>query len=519
MATEDSDVKENIEETVTDNKSLEVKTEYTLMQGSTDVKHIILKTIGNVICSIIVILALAFTIFSILNVDNSSVANGISVLGVDISGLDKETAITKINQEFSKKLSNNITLKHDDFEASLSPDQLEVSLDVEGAVTAAFELGSGSNIFSNGIKKLSLLINNNDIIPDLTINESNLINALDGISKDLPDAVKESSYYIEDNNLIITPGKAGVVVDTETMTQTIKNSINNLSYVNEPIEIVTIAQEPEEINIENIYNEIKKDPVDASYVAETHVVYPEEDGLDFAISLDEAKELLASGTAEEYTIPLSVLKPSVTTDMIGMEAFPDLLASFSTKYATSNKDRTTNLILASNKVNGTVLLPGETFSYNTTVGERTIAAGYKEAAIYQDGEVVSGLGGGICQISSTLYNAVLYANLEVVERRNHQFVPSYVSAGRDATVVYGSQDFKFKNNRNYAIKIVSSVGGGVAKFEIYGLREENDYEVVISSSVTSRTSSSLTSATYKTLKQNGATVSSEVVSRDTYKVH
>ena len=105
-------------------------------------------------------------------------------------------------------------------------------------------------------------------------------------------------------------------------------------------------------------------------------------------------------------------------------------SQYSTSYSTKNQKRTTNLRLAANKINGTVLMPGETFSYNKVVGERTIAAGYQEAPIYVSGKVVDGLGGGICQITTTLYNAVVYANLEIVERSNHQFVPSYAPASR-----------------------------------------------------------------------------------------
>ena len=92
-------------------------------------------------------------------------------------------------------------------------------------------------------------------------------------------------------------------------------------------------------------------------------------------------------------------------------------------------------------------MPGETFSYNQTLGARTAAAGFKNGKVYEGGEVVDGIGGGICQISSTLYNAVIMANLQTVERRNHQFVTSYVGPGRDATVVYGDIDYKFKNTR------------------------------------------------------------------------
>lgn len=101
-------------------------------------------------------------------------------------------------------------------------------------------------------------------------------------------------------------------------------------------------------------------------------------------------------------------------------------------------------------------MPGETFSYNQTVGERTIAAGYKEAGAYAGGKVVQDVGGGICQTSSTLYNAALLANLEIVDRSNHQFLTSYVDASRDATVAWGSIDFQFKNTRTYPIKIEAS---------------------------------------------------------------
>lgn len=222
---------------------------------------------------------------------------------------------------------------------------------------------------------------------------------------------------------------------------------------------------------------------------------------------------------EEYTIPLKVLYPNVTTNMIGTEAFPDLLSSYSTRYNSRDRDRTTNLILASNKINGTVLMPGETFSYNQVVGARTIAAGYKEAPIYVQGQVVDGLGGGICQITSTLYNAVLYANLDIVERSNHQFVPSYVTASRDATVVYGSIDFKFRNNRDYPIKLICSVANGVATFQIFGLKQIMTMKLFISSYETGRSANAIYSEAYKILKQNGQVVDKKLLSRDVYKRH
>ena len=298
-----------------------------------------------------------------------------------------------------------------------------------------------------------------------------------------------------------------------------KLAISDISNINNPIELVVKSQKPNSIDIEKIYNEIRKDPKDAYYTQNPFSVYPSENGLDFNISLNEAKAILNDKTKDEYTIPLKILYPKVTTNMIGTEAFPDLLSTFSTNYPASNKNRTTNLVLAANKINGTVLMPGETFSYNKVVGARTIAAGYKEAAIYVSGSVVDGLGGGICQITSTLYNAVVYANLEVTQRTNHQFVPSYVTASRDATVVYGSIDFQFKNNRNYPIKLVCSVSNGVANFKIFGLKQDDDCQVEISSYVTGKSSTAIYSEAYKILKRDGKVIGSQLLSKDTYKRH
>lgn len=495
----------------------EAQKEYENSPSSNKTKKIF-KIIENIIFLLIAIIVVAFTIFTIVNVDNSTVAKGVSILGLNVSGLSKSEALEKINTQISIALANDITLVHNDYETTISLEQLEVEFDTEGAVNSAFSASKGSNIFENSFKKLSLMVKPINITPEITLNEEILETAFSQISSQLPDSVIDSTYYIDENTLTITAGKYGVVVDEDSMANIMKDSIANLSYINNKIDIATIDKEPVLLNIDDVYNEIHKEAQDAYYTTDPYVVYPDETGIDFAISLDEAKQMLET-EQDEYQIPLKVLYPSVTTNMLGMEAFPDLLASYSTKYTTSNKDRTTNLTLASNKINGTVILPGETFSYNTVVGERTIAAGYKEAAIYQDGQVVNGLGGGICQISSTLYNAVLYSNLEIVERRNHQFVPTYVSAGLDATVVYGSQDFKFKNNRNYAIKIVSSVSNGVATVNIYGLSEADDYEVELSASVTNRTSTYLNAVAYKTLKKNGQVISTTVLSKDTYKVH
>lgn len=474
--------------------------------------------LGIVFISFIVIFFILFLGITLYISSSDKIITGIYIKGVEVAGLTKKQAIEKVTNEFNNVLPNNLTVVHGEYETQLNLDDLGANLNIEEAVNRAYNIGRDSNIFKNMGTIIKNLVAISDLELNVTVNTEQCTSILNDISTKLPDTVVQSSYYVEGNKLIITRGKSGNVVDVTPSIENIKNKIQDLTYASSKIELVTVAKDPDAIDIDKIHNEIYKEPVNAYYTTNPYVVYPHENGVDFNISVDEAKAML-NEVKDEYEIPLKYTAPSVTTNMIGTEAFPDLLAKFSTNYNARDTDRTTNLRLAAEKINGTVLMPGETFSYNTVVGERTIAAGYKEAAMYQNGEVVDGLGGGICQISTTLYNAVLYSNLEIVERRNHQFVPSYAKAGRDATVVYGSIDFKFKNTRNYPVKILCTVSGGVAKCEIYGLKENPDYDVEITSRVTETTATSIKSETYKTVRQNGQVISSERINKDTYKRH
>ncbi len=478
----------------------------------------VLGIFGILVFIVIILLIITFGIFTVYNANNNNIVSGVYIKNVDVSNLSKNEAKEKISSYINENLPENIALKHNDYETSIPLSSLNLSFDIDSAVDSAYSIGKNGNIFQNSFQSIKTMFTHTNIEPSYSIDIEQLETSLKDISSKLPDTVKESGYYIEGKNLIITPGSEGNIVNVSQMVSYIKNGLANLTLKDRTLDIATVIEKPSEINIDKIYEEIYKEPVDAYYTQEPYAVFPSENGMDFAISLDEAKAMLEE-PKDEYVIPLKILYPNVTTNMIGTEAFPDLLSTYSTKYSTRDKDRTTNLQLAANKINGTVLMPGEIFSYNQVVGERTIAAGYKEAPIYVSGEVVDGLGGGICQITSTLYNAVLYANLGIVSRSNHQFVPSYVTASRDATVVYGAIDFKFKNTRDYPIKITCSVSNGIATFNIYGLRSDNEYDVEISSRVTGSTTNAIYSEAYRILKQNGQVVKTELLSRDTYKRH
>lgn len=494
------------------------------------------KIITILICAIILVVAIfASTGFALFNINNTKIISNISIEGIEVGGLTKKEAEQKILEKIEKNVEQNIIVKTNDFEYQFQLSQIEAKYDTNKAIEDAYSIGRDGNIFKNNLEIFKRKIKNKNIEVGIDYNQELLDNIINEIAVKIPGAVEKPSYCIEDKKLTITKGKAGNTINKEKFKEEVIKRLE-LEKQNEPIELEIINVEPEAIDIDKIYSEVHKEAKNAYYTKDPFQVYPHVDGVDF--DLEAAREMLKEDK-EEYVIDLKITTPEITTNKIGSEAFPDLLSTFSTKYDASNTPRTTNLKLAMNKLNGVVVSPGETFSYNKTLGKRTAEAGYREAGGFAGGRVVQTLAGGICQISSTLYDAVVYANLEIVERHNHMFLAGYVGAGKDATVVYGAYDFKFKNTRKYPIMLKTSIGSGVARIDVFGIKEDVEYEVEISSKILSYTpfkvvrenDSSLApgkervaqngmngckSITYKILKLNGKEVSRTVLSSDTY---
>lgn len=489
-----------------------------------------------------ILVGILSTVFALINRDNETIFSGISVQGIDVSNLTIDEAKKKVSSIIGNHISEEISLQHNDFQTVILPEQFGVSFDVDSAVEQAYYIGKSDNLIKNNYTILSLLLKNYNISPSINYDEDLLNSLIDSINAQLPDRVVNPGYSIDGTNLVITSGKDGILISSSDLKDEILSFLNDISSKNETINIPVNNVGAEPINLDAIYKDIFKLPVDASYTINPYVVYPSSNGLDFAISMEDAKAII-SNQQDEYTIPLKITYPNVTTNQIGNEAFPDLLSQFSTSFTSSGYNRSNNIILSSAKLNGLVLMPGEEFSYNQAVGQRTKAAGFRKAGAYSNGKVVQEVGGGICQVSSTLYNAVLYANLEIVERTNHYFNPRYVKAGLDATVSWGGPDFRFKNNRNYPIRIVTDTSGKKLKVYIYGLKTDDDCTVVLDpryiSSVPYKTtyqkdpslatgetrvissgSNGCKTATYKYVyDKNGTLISSECISRDTYSPH
>ena len=167
-------------------------------------------------------------------------------------------------------------------------------------------------------------------------------------------------------------------------------------------------------------------------------------------------------------IPLKKGEPKIKDE--DFAKIKEIIGQYTTNFPSYQAARNTNIRLASSKIDGLILLPGEEFSFNTIVGRRTVKEGYREAPVLVNGRHDTGIGGGICQVSTTLYNAALFANLAITDRRNHSLASAYCPPGRDATVDFGSQDFKFKNTLDYPIAVARAMGKSSITFYILGTK-------------------------------------------------
>ena len=503
--------------------------------------HIILTIIVSAIFLITV-----STIFAIFNLKNTNIIKGVSIKSIDVSNLSKEDTIKQLTEALNKELISEIKFKYgEEYNVTLKPEQIEFKYNIEEVVEEAYNVGRKGNILQNNYSILYTNIFGRKLKINYTYNGDLLNQFVEDMKSKLPGIVVEPTYYIEEGKLIVTKGTDGIQVKSEDLKNQIIQAIlsRNVAEITDgftqEIEIPTEDVKASPIDMIAIHKEIYCEPKDAYFELEPYKIYPDVDGIDFAISPEEAQNQIISEDKNEYTFDLKITGAEKTLDDLGTEAFPYLISEFSTKYDARNRNRSTNLEIAANKINGKVLMPGEEFSFNKIVAKRTVEEGYKDAAIYADGGVVDGLAGGICQISSTLYNAVLFANLQVTERRNHSFTTSYVAAGRDATVVWGTTDFRFINSRSYPIKIEATVKNGVAEFKIHGMQEETEYDVKILPVTTQYIPYATVYeedptvvpgqqirrqaghqgykvTTYKELKLNGEVVSKEAISSDTY---
>lgn len=525
-----------LEESSSPEKSIDNENAFKLKKENPFKK--VLKSRLIIILSLVLLLSVFSIVFAISTGYSEKIISKVTINNIDVSKLNITEAENKLQQELQNYLSNMvIELKTADDTINIIPSDIDVSFDISKAVNEAFNLGRSSNIISDNYSVLSAKFKAKELNANLNYDEEKLNYIIDGIQSELKDGVIESSYELQDTNLIINSGKIGNRVKKDELKKKILTKI--ASYNNQTIDVPLEEGTPAPIDIEKIHQEVCRAPQDASLSNVNGKVTLTNHVLGVSFDLETAKEML-NEVKDEYIIPVTITKPKVLASDLGDQAFPNVLGACSTNFNSSDWSRSENIRIATKAMNGTVLMPGEVFSFNKIVGNTTADKGYKTGKIYANGGLQDGIGGGICQTSSTLYNAVLYANLGIVERRNHTYTVGYLPLGRDATIAYPVVDFKFKNNRTYPIKIKAWVSGGTVTFQILGIKQDGDYEVVLENSVLSYTpyetkyidDTSLSAGsqvkvqtgargakvqTYKILKRNGQVISRTLISTDTYK--
>lgn len=499
----------------------------------------------KIVLIILLILLLCVACFfgiGIWKANNGKILSGVYINAISVGGMTTEEAKEKLD-EHQKNLDSMIyLLTYGNREIEVKGKDIDLRY-VEGLVDTAYAYGKSGNVIENSITAVKDLFNSKYVVSgDILLNENALNEKLNVLLEEEKVTAENDTYEISEDKILVSKGHDGVTPNMSSIVQKILENAESAD-ARIRIEIDTNLQKAERIDFDELYKEVFVEKKDASYSQKDDgkVEYLEEIiGRSFN---QEAAENEYLNLKNDETMKIDIIKdePKVTTANLENVLFGDVLATYKTNYNASNVDRSTNLAVAAKNINGKILLPGEEFSYNKEVGERTYANGFKDAHVFAGGKVVDGLGGGICQISSTLYNSVLMANLEITERKNHMMYPEYVKPSLDATVVWGSIDFKFKNNRETPIKIVVTVKNGVATATIYGKKVKGEpiveLESVIEktinyttvteydanmeegkSVVTQSPVNGYVSKAYKILKdENGKQISRTLISSDTYR--
>ena len=369
----------------------------------------------------------------------------------------------------------------------ISPLEAGAMIPLEQAVNAAVAYGHSGNMFSNllaYLQNLTVPVDVNEKAAEM--NGAFIQQKAFELNEALAEYLGDEAYSVDipGEKLLVRKGQGTASLDTRELAVSIADA---LAAGQTELYFGTLSSYAEMPDFDALFTELSAEPENARYSDDgKFTVLPETDGVWFDTAAAKAA-WEAAEVGETVTVPVRVTYPEVTAEALRSRLFHDMLGAQTTKYTNSGDNRCSNVRLATSKVNGIILYPGETFSYNETVGARTEEAGFLPAPAYagvgEDG-VKDEIGGGACQVSSTLYAATAYAFLETVERTAHIYPVNYIQMGTDATVTIpeeGGQvmDLRFKNSKNYPIKLVGYTEETdeekTVTFEIWGTLEDGDY--------------------------------------------
>lgn len=394
--------------------------------------------------------------------------DGARVGSVDVGGMSRYAAIRAVKEALEQPLKQtDMVIQLPGESLVFTPAQTGVRLDSAGAVAAA---ASGP-------------VDPRDY---LTVNEAAIREQLNAYASGFDGTYTPSGYalegempplndgeYSESNptqTLVLTVGTPGLTVNMDAVYEQMIDGFasgNFLVTVNE----TQTTRQPDPIDLDAVYAEICIDPVEPRM--DKTALQPIPGIWGYAFDLEDARGQLAQASyGDVIRIPMVYVPTKIQGDEV---YFLDMLGYCKTPHS-DNEKRNSNLALACSRLNGVVIQPGQTISYNEIVGERTEALGFLPAPAYSGTRLIDSIGGGVCQVSSTLFLCSCFAEFETVERVNHGFPVRYIPIGLDATVNWGTTDLKITNPYPLPVKILAEVSDGFVKIRMMGT-ELRDYYV------------------------------------------
>lgn len=446
--------------------------------------------------------------------DDGLIFDNVYFMDQNLGGMSRQEAEAAIEARTQELQDQGLTVELQDRSLVLTPENTRVEIDAAAVAQAAFDYGREGNMFQRAKARSAAALTSHtlNVTDYLSLDETYIRQAVDQLGAEInrplvqptvtvtgekPDMTKyclplpdsddqqpqedvtileilpEEPCYLENGQtMTIEMGVSGQNLDTQGLYTQILRAYTegNLATICTTYEVT----QPDPIDVSALFAEHCQVPVNSELNEETYVASRETLGYGF-VAEELQKQIDGAEEGQVLTIQFQVLIPEHTKASLEAELFKDVLVSIKTPHV-SNRRRTKNLELACAAIDGYILKPGATFSFNNVVGERTAAKGYQEATVYSGMNSVEELGGGVCQVASTLYYGALLADFKIVERRVHTFAVTYVDYGMDATVYWGSLDFQFQNNTEYPVKIVTSVHDGYVWLEYIGT-ETKDYYV------------------------------------------
>ena len=403
----------------------------------------------------------------------SDIYEGVRMGTVDLSGMSRQEARAALEEQYGGAVVGeviNIHVGGKDF--SLSAEESGLQYDISDSVELAYAYGRDGTMMERAKLYWGTRRNPVQLELETALDVGVLRNRVDEIALELEQPMAPSSYSYQDGQVYLDKGQTGYSLDREDLQAKLEHKLRTADFSgvegvlkeSHP-QSLTAAAIAQAVNVEVTQTtlDLEADPTGGTIRPGTAGVKVEESALSAAI---------ASGNRKE-TVACTLTQPDYTVSEYQALLFRDVLGEHTSDFNPGNVGRTTNVLLATDFCNGVILMPGDIFSYNDTVGPRTYERGFKDATVYVGNSAEDGVGGGICQVSSTIYYAALRADLEIVERYAHSRMVTYVPLGADATVAWGSKDFRFANNTDFPMKVVTSHKKDTLTVQLFGTDLEN----------------------------------------------